>query len=98
MYVFSSIIVANDLTYLCLEYKVYFKKKSQHDSSPLSRGTIQVVLIKQPASREPRFGNNQPQPENNRPFYTLHWDTQDPVSRCAAGLWGPASTTPGIGH
>lgn len=49
----SSIAVANDLASLCLEFFLGKKKLSQHESSPLSRATSQVVLIKHPASPEP---------------------------------------------
>lgn len=56
MWVSGSMAFANDLAYLCLEYKVYLgkKKKKANMSHPLSRGTTQtVLLIKHPASPEP---------------------------------------------
>lgn len=93
--------VAHDMTYLCLEYKVYLGGGggSQHESSPLSSGTLQVVRIMQSASPEPLVSEitNLSQRLKGHVLYPLQ-DNQDPISKGAAGFQGPASPTQGSGH
>lgn len=60
----------------------------------MSRGTIQVALIKQSAPPEPLVSEiaNLSQRIKGHVLYPLQ-DPQDPVSRGAAGLQGPGTRT-----